>query len=322
MALTWIFTGSAWLTPSSASHIRCVEVRVRLPSTLLLSGSTCLASTLASSSLMLVAYREQPSAGDQPRSRPSTHLLLLPCQSGAAMRGIASPGAVAGLLQEGFSPALARHAARALACLLDPAQRGCHCPQQRTAEACGPGWQPCSAAQACRLSWQPRRGFAAEPAYAPEQEGEEGIEQVRARIFGSHIGNNQRSGRKVLRRALKGEQIVSWYQNERFVPMAKQDPLFVDPDIERCAWGGPVIATACAHPCACAGCAGCKQIAVRLLARQHAEHLAAAPYTAVQGSHRPALARRRAAKAEKLRRRGKGPPKKGQGKRATKAKRR
>ena len=40
---------------------------------------------------------------------------------------------------------------------------------------------------------------------------EESIDAIRARVFGGHLGNNQRSGRKVLARRLKGHLITDWY---------------------------------------------------------------------------------------------------------------
>ena len=90
-----------------------------------------------------------------------------------------------------------------------------------------------------------------EEAYATE------IEQLRSKIFGTHIGNGLRSGRKLLRKPLIGHKIASYYLQ----PMGKGDPLFLDERIERMG-----------------------------------------------------------AKLAKLKRRGKGPPKKGQGKRAGKRK--
>ena len=75
------------------------------------------------------------------------------------------------------------------------------------------------------------RGFAAEAA-ANVDDRLEDIELVRSRIFGNHIGDGERSGRKVLRKRLKADKIMGWYAKE---PMAKLDPLFVDPVAERCA---------------------------------------------------------------------------------------
>lgn len=57
---------------------------------------------------------------------------------------------------------------------------------------------------------------------------DETIEQVRARIFGNHIGDGLRSGRKVLRRPLIGEQLTSYYPPNWFAG----DPLLVDIEAE------------------------------------------------------------------------------------------
>ena len=58
---------------------------------------------------------------------------------------------------------------------------------------------------------------------------QESLEEIRARIFGDHIGNGLRSGRKVLRKKLIGDKIASYYPE----PMQKLDPMFVDLNIER-----------------------------------------------------------------------------------------
>ena len=78
---------------------------------------------------------------------------------------------------------------------------------------------------------------------------------VAARIFGNHLGDGRRSGRKVLSKALKGPAMLTYY------PEKLKDALTVDPDETR-----------------------------------------------------------RVIKLERAKRRGKGPPKKGQGKRAVKGK--
>lgn len=57
----------------------------------------------------------------------------------------------------------------------------------------------------------------------------ESIEVIRARVFENHIGNNLRSGRKVLRKKPIGDVLMNWYYN---VP-EKEDPLFIDLDAER-----------------------------------------------------------------------------------------
>jgi small subunit ribosomal protein S33 len=58
---------------------------------------------------------------------------------------------------------------------------------------------------------------------------ESAVEQVRSRIFGTHIGDGLRSGRKVLRRPLVGAKLASYYPPLYFAG----DPLLVDVDAER-----------------------------------------------------------------------------------------
>ena len=60
--------------------------------------------------------------------------------------------------------------------------------------------------------------------------GDETIEQIRARIFGNHIGNGLRSGRKVLRKKLIGDKVARYYPEE----ISKADPMFEDPLNQRC----------------------------------------------------------------------------------------
>ncbi|CAD7699877.1 unnamed protein product [Ostreobium quekettii] len=55
---------------------------------------------------------------------------------------------------------------------------------------------------------------------------EETMEQIRARVFGYHIGNNLRSGRKVLRKKLVGWRIANYYLEDI------KDPLLLDLDAE------------------------------------------------------------------------------------------
>lgn len=66
----------------------------------------------------------------------------------------------------------------------------------------------------------------------------ESIEVIRARVFENHIGNNLRSGRKVLRKKPIGDVLMNWYYP---VP-EKEDPLFIDLDAERYrkSWPLPV----------------------------------------------------------------------------------
>ena len=57
----------------------------------------------------------------------------------------------------------------------------------------------------------------------------ESIEEIRSRIFGTHIGNGLRSGRKILRRALMGEKLAAYYPEN----VLKMDPLMPDLKAER-----------------------------------------------------------------------------------------
>ena len=58
---------------------------------------------------------------------------------------------------------------------------------------------------------------------------QESLEEIRARIFGTHIGNGLRSGRKLLRKKLIGDKVANYYPE----PISKLDPMFVDMDLER-----------------------------------------------------------------------------------------
>lgn len=68
-----------------------------------------------------------------------------------------------------------------------------------------------------------KRGFAA----GSESES---LEEIRSRIFGMHIGNNLRSGRKLLRGKLLGPQFASWYPQ---FDLVKSDPFMLDFKAER-----------------------------------------------------------------------------------------
>ena len=57
----------------------------------------------------------------------------------------------------------------------------------------------------------------------------ESLEEIRSRIFGTHIGNGQRSGRKILRRKLIGSKIASYYPED----ITKKDPFMPDLAAER-----------------------------------------------------------------------------------------
>jgi small subunit ribosomal protein S33 len=59
------------------------------------------------------------------------------------------------------------------------------------------------------------------------------LDQVRWRIFGTYVGNGLRSGRKVLRKNLIGEKVVSWYpQTGPYAKIHKEDQLWKDPDVQ------------------------------------------------------------------------------------------
>jgi len=59
--------------------------------------------------------------------------------------------------------------------------------------------------------------------------GAETIDEIRSRIFGNHLGDGIRSGRKVLARPLLGPAITSYYPKDWFAG----DPLLVDLAAER-----------------------------------------------------------------------------------------
>ena len=69
------------------------------------------------------------------------------------------------------------------------------------------------------------------PATAPSglQLAGETMEEIRSRIFGTHIGNGLRSGRKVLRTKLLGPKIASYYPED----ILKSDPFLLDHKAER-----------------------------------------------------------------------------------------
>jgi hypothetical protein len=73
------------------------------------------------------------------------------------------------------------------------------------------------------------------------------LDEIRARIFGTHIGNGLRSGRKVLRGKLLGPMIASYYPED----LEKGDPLMVSIKAEKCvrgAGGGGGRAALCIVP--------------------------------------------------------------------------
>jgi len=78
---------------------------------------------------------------------------------------------------------------------------------------------------ACRTSSSSSSAASATSTVSPA----ESVEETRARIFGTHIGDGLRSGRKILRRALVGERLTSYYPPQWF----GGDPLLVDVEAER-----------------------------------------------------------------------------------------
>jgi hypothetical protein len=56
---------------------------------------------------------------------------------------------------------------------------------------------------------------------------EEPLEQIRARVFGAHVGDGRRSGRRALMRPLRGKEWAGWYYFSR----ARQIP-FLEDDLE------------------------------------------------------------------------------------------
>ena len=81
---------------------------------------------------------------------------------------------------------------------------------------------------ACRTSSSSSTSSSAASATSTESPAES-VEETRARIFGTHIGDGLRSGRKILRRALVGERLTSYYPPQWF----GGDPLLVDVEAER-----------------------------------------------------------------------------------------
>jgi len=71
-------------------------------------------------------------------------------------------------------------------------------------------------------------GGATPPAFVTK----EYLDNVRFRIFGTHVGNGLRSGRKVLRKNLIGDKVLAWYpQTEAYGKPHQGDELWEDPDL-------------------------------------------------------------------------------------------
>jgi small subunit ribosomal protein S33 len=89
------------------------------------------------------------------------------------------------------------------------------------------------------LTWSPSRSnsnfrqfrtSAAHSTSPEESHGvEESIEQIRSRIFGTHIGDGLRSGRKVLRAPLLGPKLAAYYPED----IVKSDPLMISIKAEK-----------------------------------------------------------------------------------------
>ena len=75
-------------------------------------------------------------------------------------------------------------------------------------------------AQVCRSMASSAAIKQEEPLY-----GGQTLQQIRARVFGDHIGNGLPSGRKLLRKKLVGAKIASYYGPQ---DLEKSDPLFED----------------------------------------------------------------------------------------------
>lgn len=125
-------------------------------------------------------------------------------------------------------------------------------------------------------------------------------------------GNGLRSGRKVLRQALAGKKLLEWYPSDPI----KADPLMLDLKAEKCVALGLAVGRA-GIVCFLLACArGRKRVgrggwaSTAILTCFCPTHATPAPLC-------PPSAK---LKLDRLRRRGKAPPKKGAGKRAGKRK--
>jgi hypothetical protein len=69
---------------------------------------------------------------------------------------------------------------------------------------------PSEAAAAGQPSPSPAAA-AAQQASSSSAPAAETLEAIRARVFGGHVGNGRRSGRRALGRALRGAHMLDWY---------------------------------------------------------------------------------------------------------------
>ena len=120
------------------------------------------------------------------------------------------------------------------------------------------------------------------------------VAETAARIFGNVLGDGLRSGRKYLQKALVGDKVKNYYpQFSQFA--TSYDPMLDDPEEKQCV---PLVEGRAVEPAwAC----------VELSSQALTPVLRPCP-----------LLFSRKLKLERLKRRGKGPPKKGEGKRASK----
>ena len=83
--------------------------------------------------------------------------------------------------------------------------------------------------QSFGLQLQLGRCFSSQSSDALSSQSEETIEQIQSRIFGNHIGDGLRSGRKVMARKLVGPKMVAYYPEDVF----RNDPLLANLEAER-----------------------------------------------------------------------------------------
>ena len=96
-----------------------------------------------------------------------------------------------------------------------------------SSRAAGPSPHSAAAPLAARFSSAAAGDERAAPAAAAADAATESLDEVRARIFGTHIGDGRSTGRKLLRGALAGPAVATWY------PPEIVDPLFLDVDDTR-----------------------------------------------------------------------------------------
>lgn len=95
-------------------------------------------------------------------------------------------------------------------------------------------WQQLAGAPAKLQTRAFSAAYPSDPVHAAQGAGaaqprSETLEEVRSRIFGTHIGNGLRSGRKVLQKKLLGAKIAAYYPED----ILKSDPFMPDLKAER-----------------------------------------------------------------------------------------